>query len=184
MHGLPPARSRGSSWQAPPKSTADRKGDAAQTRIIRSFPEVASVYGKAKAPRLILFRGSEPRRKGRKLPSDLTRRVSFAGLYRHRGRPWRRGFGRRTGLLSSTLTYVEKVRPQFLSLRQLGRSRLFSAQLCWQLSPILAAIFDSSSGRLFGEGSSFFSKMAHFSLELWTPRFRYGSPNSSVSRGL
>jgi hypothetical protein len=26
--------------------------------------------------------------------------------------------------------------------------------------------------------------MAHLSLELWTPRIRYGSPNSSVSRGL
>src|SRR5258705_3891689 len=30
----------------------------------------------------------------------------------------------------STLAYVEKVRPQFLSLRQLGRSRVFSARTC------------------------------------------------------
>ena len=34
-----------------------------------------------------------------------------------------------------TLVYAEKVRPQFLSLRQLGRSRLFSAQLLLVISP-------------------------------------------------
>ena len=66
----------------------------------------------------------------------------------------------RAGLFrtTSTLGYAEKVRSQFLSLRQLGRSRLFSAQLCWQLSPVLAAISDLSAGLLIGKVSSFFSK--------------------------
>jgi len=41
-------------------------------------------------------------------------------------------------LLGTTLVYAEKVRPQFLSLGQLGRSRLFSARGCWQLSQVLA----------------------------------------------
>src|SRR6266404_5289063 len=43
-------------------------------------------------------------------------------------------------LLGTTLVHAEKVRPQFLSLRQLGRSRVFSARPCWQLSPAAAAI--------------------------------------------
>jgi hypothetical protein len=58
----------------------------------------------------------------------------------------------------STLGYMEKVRPQFLSLRQLGRSRIFSARDCWQLSPVLAAVSDLSSGLLIGRGGSFFSE--------------------------
>jgi hypothetical protein len=48
---------------------------------------------------------------------------------------------RYAGSRRSTLICVEKVRPQFLSLRQLGRSRVFSARTCWELSPITAAIF-------------------------------------------
>jgi hypothetical protein len=40
--------------------------------------------------------------------------------------------------------YVEKVRPQLLFLRQLGRSRLFSALGCRQLPPVLATISDLS----------------------------------------
>ena len=44
------------------------------------------------------------------------------------------------GTRRSTLTYVEKVRPQFLSLRQLGRSHVFSERTCWQLSPAAAPI--------------------------------------------
>ena len=86
--------------------------------------------------------------------------------------------------LWTALEYVEKVRPEFLSLRQLGRSRLFSAQLCWQVSPVLAAISGLSSGRLNRQGQLVLLQMTHFSQELWTLRIRYGSPNSSVSRGL
>jgi hypothetical protein len=50
------------------------------------------------------------------------------------------------GSLSSTMAPAEKVRPQLLSLRQLGRSRLLSARGCWKFSPVLAAISDLSSG--------------------------------------
>ena len=62
------------------------------------------------------------------------------------------------GARRSTLTYVEKVRPQFLSLRQLRCSRLFSARGCWQLSPVLAVISDLSSGSLIGRARPFFSE--------------------------
>jgi NAD(P)-dependent dehydrogenase (short-subunit alcohol dehydrogenase family) len=50
----------------------------------------------------------------------------------------------------TTLGYAEKVRPQFLSLRQLGRSRLFSARGCGQLSPVLAAISNLISAPRIG----------------------------------
>jgi hypothetical protein len=49
----------------------------------------------------------------------------------------------------STLAYAEKVRAQFLSLRQLGRSPVFSART-WQLSPFAAAISHLNSGPLIG----------------------------------
>ena len=102
------------------------------------------------------------------------------------GRPWPVPLPETTSarVRWSTLGYVEKVRPEFLSLRQLGRSRLFSAQLCWQVSPVLAAISGLSSGRLNRQGQLVLLQMTHFSQELWTLRIRYGSPNSSVSRGL
>src|ERR1700730_14727720 len=48
-------------------------------------------------------------------------------------------------------------RLELLSLRQLGRSRLFSAQGCWQLSPVFAAISDFNSRLLIGRVGSFFS---------------------------
>jgi hypothetical protein len=46
----------------------------------------------------------------------------------------------------STLVYVEKVRPQFLSLRQVGRRNVFSVRRPWQLSPVSAVIYDPASG--------------------------------------
>ena len=58
-----------------------------------------------------------------------------------------------------------------LSLRQLGRSRLFSAQLCRQFTPVLAAISDLSSGLLNRQSQLVLLQMAHFSLELWTRGF-------------
>ena len=53
---------------------------------------------------------------------------------------------------------VEKVGSQVLSLRQLGRSGIFSARTCWQLSPVAAAISHLSSGLLIGRDGSFFSE--------------------------
>jgi hypothetical protein len=58
----------------------------------------------------------------------------------------------------STLAYVEKVRPQFLSLRQLGRSYSFSGITCWQLSPVTASISNLSSELPVGRVSSLFSE--------------------------
>src|SRR3979411_1281621 len=63
------------------------------------------------------------------------------------------------GLLSSTSAYVEKVRPQFLSLRQLSQSRVFSRRVRWQLSPVVLAISNSSSGLPTGKVALFFSEM-------------------------
>jgi hypothetical protein len=60
---------------------------------------------------------------------------------------------------------VEKVRRQLLSLRQLGRSRLFSARGCGQLSPVLAAISDLISGLLIGRVGSFFSEFLSGALD-------------------
>ena len=45
---------------------------------------------------------------------------------------------------------MERVRTQFLSLRQLCRSYRFSARGCWYFAPVLAAISDLSSGPLIG----------------------------------
>jgi hypothetical protein len=86
-------------------------------------------------------------------------------------------------LLATTLVYAEKVRPQFLSLRQLGRSRVFSTRTCWQLP-------SSSSDFIFElrisnrQSRHILLRMAHFSPELWTLLIWYGSRNSNVSRGL
>jgi hypothetical protein len=44
------------------------------------------------------------------------------------------------------LPRVEKVRLQFLSLRQLAQARVFSGRSRWQLSPVAVAISNSSSG--------------------------------------
>jgi hypothetical protein len=46
----------------------------------------------------------------------------------------------------STLAYVEKVRPQFLSLRQLTQGSVFSRRTHWQLSPVAVAISNLNSG--------------------------------------
>jgi hypothetical protein len=51
------------------------------------------------------------------------------------------------GLLSSTLTYVEKVRAQFLSLRHIGLRPVFSTRSDRQLSPVSAAISNLSHER-------------------------------------
>jgi hypothetical protein len=58
----------------------------------------------------------------------------------------------------STLAYVEKVRPQFLSLRQPRRSRMVSARRCWHLSPVFAAISDLGSDPIEGRARPFFSE--------------------------
>src|SRR3982074_3124301 len=58
----------------------------------------------------------------------------------------------------TTLGFAEKVGSQFLSLRQLGRSRVFSARTCRQLSPLAAAICSLNSGPLIGKAGSFFSE--------------------------
>jgi hypothetical protein len=46
---------------------------------------------------------------------------------------------------------LEKVGSQFLSLRQLSQSRIFSAQMYGLLNSIIAAIFHLSSGLLIGQ---------------------------------
>jgi hypothetical protein len=88
------------------------------------------------------------------------------------------------GMAAKTLNGNPYREFESFSLRQLGSGRLFSAQLCWQLSPVLAAISDLSSRLLNRQSQLILLQMAHFSPEFWTPRIRYGSPNSSVSRGL
>ena len=57
----------------------------------------------------------------------------------------------------STLAYVEKVRPQFLSLRQLAHGWVFSRRIRWQLSPAAAAISNLSSGLPTGRAALLFS---------------------------
>ena len=57
-----------------------------------------------------------------------------------------RGWAAYAGLHSATLLYAEKVRTQFLSLRQLGRGPYILCRDCRQLSPILAAFSNFSSG--------------------------------------
>ncbi len=58
----------------------------------------------------------------------------------------------------STLAYVEKVRPQFLSLRHLARGCLLSGASCWQFSPVAVAISNLSSGLPIGGTALFFSE--------------------------
>jgi hypothetical protein len=62
---------------------------------------------------------------------------------RVRGEPW------------PSISYREF---ESLSRRQLRRSRLFSVRECWQLSPLLAAISDLSSGLLIGRVRLFVSE--------------------------
>src|SRR3981081_2033310 len=59
----------------------------------------------------------------------------------------------------TTLGYAEKVGSQFLSLRQLSQSRVFSRRVRWQLSPVVLAISNSSSGLPPGKVALFFSEM-------------------------
>jgi hypothetical protein len=61
-----------------------------------------------------------------------------------------------------------------LSLRQLGRSRLFSARRCWQLSPVFAAISNLGSGPLnggMGRKSRLFARL-NLSLKLRFTEFK------------
>jgi hypothetical protein len=74
------------------------------------------------------------------------------------------GWGRACELTQSvqlrgpTMEYLEKVRSQFLSLRQLGRSYSFSGITCWQLSPVTASISNLRSELPVGRVSSLFSE--------------------------
>ena len=82
---------------------------------------------------------------------------------------------------AQTLNEMPYRKFESLSLRQLGRSRLFSVRGCWQLSPVLAVIFDLSSGVLIGKVGSFFSErpiylrssgLRGFGTDLEIPTFR------------
>jgi hypothetical protein len=68
-----------------------------------------------------------------------------------------------TGLLAAVKAgcraISEKVGSQFLSLRQLSQSRVFSRRVRWQLSPVVLAISNSSSGLPTGKVALFFSEM-------------------------
>src|SRR3981189_1178655 len=97
----------------------------------------------------------------RQLPGLRVARITPLTLYRKwivqaaRQRAWGGPLPPLPGTTSararwSTLAYAEKVRAQFLSLRQLGRSPVFSARTCWQLSPFAAAISHLNSGPLIG----------------------------------
>src|SRR4030081_2738396 len=57
-----------------------------------------------------------------------------------------------------TLVYVEKVRSQFLSLRQLAQGRVFSGRTRGQLSPAAVAISNLGSGLLTGRTALLFSE--------------------------
>jgi hypothetical protein len=80
--------------------------------------------------------------------------------------PWTRGegWGRACDLTQSaqlrgpTMEYLEKVRTQFLSLRQLGQRAFFSEGFPWQFSPISKAISPVSSGQPTGGNANFFSE--------------------------
>ena len=58
----------------------------------------------------------------------------------------------------TTLGYVEKVRPQFLSLRHLTRGHAFSARTPRQLGPVMVAISYSSFALSIGKAGLFFSE--------------------------
>jgi hypothetical protein len=60
--------------------------------------------------------------------------------------PGRAAAAQYAGFRSATLSYVEKVRSQFLSLRHLVQGRAFSRRSCWRLSPVAVGISDSRSG--------------------------------------
>jgi hypothetical protein len=72
--------------------------------------------------------------------------------------PWGSTGTTAVGARRSMLTYVEKVRPQFLSLRQFAQGRVFSRRSCWQLSPVVVAISNSSSGLPTGITALLFSE--------------------------
>jgi hypothetical protein len=84
-------------------------------------------------------------------------------------------------LLATTLVYAEKVRPQFLSLRQLAQGRVFSGRTRWQLSPVAVAISNLSSGLPNRHNRPIILRKAGFSPNLRTPTIRYGSRNLIVS---
>jgi hypothetical protein len=74
------------------------------------------------------------------------------------------------GLLFHTLVYAEKVRAQFLSLRQLVQWSEFSERTLWQLSPIHRACFGSGSELSAGRIAPLFSDWAIFLRTLDSPR--------------
>src|SRR2546430_2339816 len=65
-----------------------------------------------------------------------------------RPRPGRRFQPQHAGLLCTTRDYVEKVRPQFFSLRQRDRRSAFSERVPLRKAPISPAISNLSSGPL------------------------------------
>jgi hypothetical protein len=62
------------------------------------------------------------------------------------------------GVPPGTLIYAEKVRCQFLSLRQPGRLQVFSERSPWQISPVYVAISNLSSELPTGGIGLFFSE--------------------------
>src|SRR3981081_2583148 len=54
--------------------------------------------------------------------------------------------------------YVEKVRSQFLSLRQLAQGRVFSGRSRWQLGPIATPVSNLGSGLPTGRTAPLFSE--------------------------
>jgi hypothetical protein len=72
------------------------------------------------------------------------------------------------GVAQTTLVYAEKVRPQFLSLRQFSQGHVFSGRTRWQLSPSCRGISNSSSGLPNPHNRSVILRNARFSPDLCT----------------
>jgi hypothetical protein len=79
----------------------------------------------------------------------------------------------------ATLGYAEKVRSQFLSLRQLGRGHVFSALNCRRISPVTERFLVRAPYSEWVAPADY-SPKGHLSPKLWTPRIRYGSRNINV----
>ncbi len=84
----------------------------------------------------------------------------------------------------STLAYVEKVRPQVLSLRQVAQDGVFSGQIRWQISPVAVEISNLELWTPSRQNRPIVLRKAGFSPNLRTPLIRYGSRNSIVSNYL
>ena len=95
--------------------------------------------------------------------SGLPGRTRGAGAIRPKGTETAFPFSKRTEsacFRETTVVYAEKVRSQFLSLRQINRGSVFSELSHSQLSPITAAISNSSFGLPRTEMVLLFSKRA------------------------